>query len=281
MLKIENLNFRYGLKGKFYENLSLELEEGKIYGIIGRNGSGKTTLLKMISSLLVSYNGSITLDGEEAKKRSRSYLKKIFYLPEIIGKDDFKVKDLIMLGRCYENWNEEKFMEFIDREKINKNKKIKSFSKGWKKRIWFYYSIAVNPKVLILDEISEGIDVIAQKEVIKDILYYFNKEKIVLIASHHIEEFENILDEFIVIDNANILYKGSKDYVNQNFGWVRKDESEIIETKDILDERKIFDENYILVRNIKNYSEINFKSIDIATFLESTIKMNGDNSYEK
>ncbi|BDU50822.1 ATP-binding cassette domain-containing protein [Haliovirga abyssi] len=281
MLKIENLNFGYGFKKNMYENLSLELKKGKIYGILGRNGSGKTTLLKMISSLLVGYDGNIMLDGEEAKKRSRNYLKKIFYLPEVIEKDDFKVKDLIILGRCYENWNETKFLEFIEREKINKKKKIKSFSKGWKKRIWFYYSVAVNPKVLILDEVSEGIDIIAQKEVIRDILEYFNEEKIILIASHHIEEFENILDEFIVIDNGNILYKGEKDYVDQNFGWAKEEESKNIEAEDIINERKIFDEKYILVQNIKKYSDINFKNIDIATFLESIIKMKGDNNYEK
>jgi len=276
MLKIENLSFGYRKNKNIYENLSLELNSGKIYGMLGVNGSGKTTLLNIISTLLVNYKGTVALDDFESKKRNRKYLKEIFHLPEIIEKDNFKVKELIEMGKNYENWNEDKFLNFLKDEDVNINKKLKFFSKGWRKKIWFYYAISINPKVLILDEVSEGIDIISQNKIIKNILEYSNENKIVLIASHHIKEFEEMIDEIIIIDNGKILYKGEKGYIKENYGWIESTYSNEIDKENIVLEKDLLGEKFIVVKNIKKYSNVKHKNIDIATFFEVVIKLKGE-----
>ena len=163
MLEIKKMSLGYGLKKKIYTDFNLSLENGKIYGILGRNGGGKTTLLNIISTLLPGYEGSVKIDGMEAKERKMEYLQKIFVLPEIITEDKYSVTTLIAIGENYKNWDRNKFMELIGRDDMNEKTKIKALSKGQKKKLFFYWGIAINPDILILDEVTEGVDINSQK----------------------------------------------------------------------------------------------------------------------
>jgi ABC-2 type transport system ATP-binding protein len=274
MLEIKKMSFGYGLKKKIYTDFNLSLENGKIYGILGRNGGGKTTLLNIISTLLPGYEGSVKIDGMEAKERKMEYLQKIFVLPEIITEDKYSVTTLIAIGENYKNWDRNKFMELIGRDDMNEKTKIKALSKGQKKKLFFYWGIAINPDILILDEVTEGVDIISQKEIIKEIMEYRTQEKIVVLSSHHIEEFENIIEDFIIIEGGKMLEKCSRDEIDSKLGWIEATERDKIHENDILKSEIILSKEYLLV-NKKNYSELKFSNIDLATFLKLAIDKGG------
>lgn len=275
MINIKNMSFGYERKRNLYHNVSYEFEKGKIYGILGKNGSGKTTLLNIITSLLPNYNGSVNIEGIEANKRTRGYLQKVYYMPEIATGKNLRISDLAKLGRCYEKWDEEKFNYLINREGLDTTKRLQKFSKGWQKRIDFYLAISTNPEILILDEVTEGVDMLAQKDMIADILEYFDEEKTIIIASHHIEEIENIIDEFIIIDDGKFIFSGQKDYIDKNFGWIDNSSLDNIKEEDILMEKKILGIQYFLVKNKGKYTNIKFMNIDLATFLKIMIEKKG------
>lgn len=274
MLEIKKMSFGYGLKKKIYTDFNLSLENGKIYGILGRNGGGKTTLLNIISTLLPGYEGSVKIDGMEAKERKMEYLQKIFVLPEIITEDKYSVTTLIAIGENYKNWDRNKFMELIGRDDMNEKTKIKALSKGQKKKLFFYWGIAINPDILILDEVTEGVDIISQKEIIKEIIEYRTQEKIVVLSSHHIEEFENIIEDFIIIEGGQMLEKCSREEIDSKLGWIEATERDKIHENDILKSEIILSKEYLLV-NKKNYSELKFSNIDLATFLKLAIDKGG------
>ncbi len=274
MLEIKKMSFGYGLKKKIYTDFNLSLENGKIYGILGRNGGGKTTLLNIISTLLPGYEGSVKIDGMEAKERKMEYLQKIFVLPEIITEDKYSVTTLIAIGENYKNWDRNKFMELIGRDDMNEKTKIKALSKGQKKKLFFYWGIAINPDILILDEVTEGVDIISQKEIIKEIMEYRTQEKIVVLSSHHIEEFENIIEDFIIIEGGQMLEKCSREEIDSKLGWIEATERDKIHENDILKSEIILSKEYLLV-NKKNYSELTFSNIDLATFLKLAIDKGG------
>ncbi len=274
MLEIKKMSFGYGLKKKIYTDFNLSLENGKIYGILGRNGGGKTTLLNIISTLLPGYEGSVKISGMEAKERKMEYLQKIFVLPEIITEDKYSVTTLIVIGENYKNWDRNKFMELIGRDDMNEKTKIKALSKGQKKKLFFYWGIAINPDILILDEVTEGVDIISQKEIIKEIMEYRTQEKIVVLSSHHIEEFENIIEDFIIIEGGQMLEKCSREEIDSKLGWIEATERDKIHENDILKSEIILSKEYLLV-NKKNYSELTFSNIDLATFLKLAIDKGG------
>ncbi len=278
MIDVKNLKFGYKLfRNELFKGIDISFDSGKVYGILGKNGSGKTTFLNIISSLIVNYNGTVKLDNISSKKRNRDYLKNIFYLPEDNLDFSRKIKNLKYLGRTYPNWDEKKFFNIIKKENLKPEQNIKNLSKGWKKRVAFYFAISVDPEILLLDEVSEGIDIIAQKELIEYLLDYFNENKTVIISSHHIEEFEKIIDEFVILDDGKIVYKGEKEYVETNFGWTEIENRSRLNSDDILMEKSIFGKKFILTENRKKYKNIDFENIDLATFLKVMVNRGGKN----
>ena len=133
VLEIKNLNKSYGKK-QALTDVNLNLERGRIVGLLGPNGSGKTTMIKLINGLLTPNSGSITVDGNKIGKESRiavSYLPDKTYLPDWI-----KVNDIIkMFSDFYENFDPAKAMDMLSKLNINGNERLKTLSKGTKEKV--------------------------------------------------------------------------------------------------------------------------------------------------
>lgn len=276
MIKVRDLKFKYSSSKQLFDNMNLEFKSGKIYGLVGKNGSGKTTLLNILSGLIASYKGSVEIDGVSSKKRNREYLKKFFYIPENMFEFDYRLKDFITTGESYPEFDENKFKELISMEdELSLDKKFINLSKGWRKRVYIYYGLSLNTDILLLDEVSEGIDIIAQKQLIKYLLEYFDDDKIIIISSHHIEEFEKIIDEFVIVKDGKVLYKDQKDIIQSNYGIVEEDEKETIEKEDILKEEKSMGRKFYIIKNREKYKNIKVKNIDTKDFIEFIINNGG------
>lgn len=211
MITIDNLTFSYNKKEKLlFNDLSLHLEEGKIYGLLGKNGAGKTTLFKLISGLLFPFKGDIKIDEVSPGERNELLYNKIFYYPEKMNFPDMKVEEFIELYLpLYDNADKNIFFSLAEEMELPVNKKITQLSHGTAKKFYLAFALAANNQYLLLDEPTTGLDIPSKKDFRKFIAKNFNTEKTIIISSHQVKDFNMLLDEVIIIHNGKLIFKNS------------------------------------------------------------------------
>lgn len=221
MLESENIYFSVGDK-KILENVSIDIEKGKIISIIGPNGSGKTTLLRALSRNISPEKGVIYLDGKNIKKLKNKYVaKEMAILSQSYSTPkDVTVRELVYYGRyAHENWwrgrsNEDKEIVdwAIDRTGLGSfaNKKVINLSGGERQRAWIAMAIAQKPKVLLLDEPTTYLDISFQYEVL-ELVRGLNKEDGITVAMvlHDINQAANYSDVLVAIKDGSIYKTGN------------------------------------------------------------------------
>lgn len=185
--------------------LSLSINKGSIYGMLGSNGAGKTTLLKMLAGIYRSSSGTVKIDGEpvyenvELKQRVLFIPDALYFLPQST------IAQMAEFYRSfYVNWNEERFQKLQQVFKIEQKRKVHRLSKGMQRQVAFWLALSTMPDVLILDEPIDGLDPVMRQK-IKNLLFQDTAERqmTVIISSHNLREIEDICD------HVGIMHKGS------------------------------------------------------------------------
>lgn len=261
MLKVENVTKYYG-DLKAVDNLSFEVEDGCIFGLLGLNGAGKTTTFRMIMGLIDDYTGSITLDG---KKIDYSMTDRIGFLTEersLLTK--MTVVEQVKFYAILKNMKEEDIVKrldyYLDKFGISeyKYKKIKELSKGNQQKIQFITSIIHEPKLLILDEPFSGLDPINVELFKKEILELKEKGTSIIFSSHRMEHVELFCEKLVVLVKGKTVLNGylkdiKKEYKKKDvyiIGDVVKEDLEKIEG--VVKVRKEND-NYIVTISDEKY----------------------------
>lgn len=218
MITIEELQFGYKKNSDLlFSDLFLTLEEGKIYGLLGKNGAGKTTLFKLISGLLFANQGNIMVDDLNPIDRSEILYNKIFYYPEKMNFPDMTVNKFVeMFLDLYKNCEKELFYSLANEMELPINKKISQLSYGTSKKFFLAFALATNNKYLLLDEPTTGLDIPSKKDFRKFIAKNINKDKTVVISSHQVKDFNMLLDEVIIINNGKIVFKNSIEEIEKS-----------------------------------------------------------------
>ncbi len=207
---------KYGKK-QVLEAFNLNIPKGKIVGLLGPNGSGKTTMIKLLNGLTQCDKGNVFINGLKPSVKTKeivSYLPDRNYLNE-----DMTVKELLKLfSDFYKDFDINKAKEMIKNLNLEENEKIKSMSKGTKEKVGLILVMSRNAKLYILDEPIGGVDPASRAYIIKTILKNFNEDSTLLIATHLINEIENICDEVIIISKGEILLKGNVDEIREEKG---------------------------------------------------------------
>ncbi|GAA0101116.1 ABC transporter ATP-binding protein [Paraclostridium bifermentans] len=207
---------KYGKK-QVLEEFNLSIPKGKIVGLLGPNGSGKTTMIKLLNGLTQCDQGNILINGSKPSVKTKeivSYLPDRNYLNE-----DMTVKELLKLfSDFYKDFDINKAKEMIKNLNLEENEKIKSMSKGTKEKVGLILVMSRNAKLYILDEPIGGVDPASRAYIIKTILKNFNEDSTLLIATHLINEIENICDEVIIISKGKILLEGNVDEIREEKG---------------------------------------------------------------
>ncbi|EQK43122.1 ABC transporter family protein [[Clostridium] bifermentans ATCC 638] len=207
---------KYGKK-QVLEEFNLSIHKGKIVGLLGPNGSGKTTMIKLLNGLTQCDQGNILINGSKPSVKTKeivSYLPDRNYLNE-----DMTVKELLKLfSDFYKDFDINKAKEMIKNLNLEENEKLKSMSKGTKEKVGLILVMSRNAKLYILDEPIGGVDPASRAYIIKTILKNFNEDSTLLIATHLINEIENICDEVIIISKGKILLKGNVDEIREEKG---------------------------------------------------------------
>lgn len=209
---IKGLSKSYDGKKDALNSLDLVIPNG-MFGILGRNGSGKSTLMNIIATILQPSKGTVTINGIEIKN-SQKIRQMIGYLPQDFDfYPNMKVSEVLYYLGFLSKINQTDFDKYVDLilRKVNlidyKNKKIKSLSGGMKKRLGIAQAILHDPKVIIVDEPTAGLDP-EERVRIRNLLSDLAENKIVIISTHIVSDIESTCNRIAILDKGSLVYKG-------------------------------------------------------------------------
>ena len=208
-ISIKNLTKKYG-EQTVLNNITFEIGEGEVVGFLGPNGAGKTTTMKILAGALSYTNGQVNICGEEVSENPILTKSFVGYLPEQnpLYQDMYVKEYLLFVAETYGLGKEkyERVNELIDRVGLRPEfqKKIGQLSKGFRQRVGLAQALIPNPKVLILDEPTTGLDP-NQLEEIRALIREIGKDKTVLLSTHIMQEIKAICNRVIVINNGDIV----------------------------------------------------------------------------
>lgn len=216
MLECNNLVKKYMTKTAV-ENISLQVEKGKVYALLGPNGSGKTTLMKMIAGLVKPTSGDIVFKGGpigvESKKRIAYMSTEPFYYNYMTVKDVGKY-----YADFFEDFDKGRYEYLIDRMDLRMKDKAKTLSSGLAAKLKIAATLARKSDLYMLDEPLNGIDIIARERIITTILEVAREDASLLISSHLVDELEKIIDYAVFIKNGSIVVYGEAETLRVNRG---------------------------------------------------------------
>ena len=213
VIEISNLTKRYG-KNIVLNNVSLTIEENKIYGLLGRNGAGKTTLLNLINNRIFPSEGSITIDGENVIESDTATGKIYFMTEQDLYPQGLKVKELFKwTNEFYSNFDMDYALSLCNKFGLNTNKRFKELSTGYSSICKIIITLASSAEILIFDEPVLGLDANHRDLFYKELVAnYIDEPKTIILSTHIIEEVSEILEKVIIIKDGKVL--GDKEVDN-------------------------------------------------------------------
>lgn len=206
IIETKNLTKNYG-KNRGIENINISVSKGEIYGFIGPNGAGKSTTIKTLLNFIYPSDGSATIFGKDIIKESRTIKEEIGYVPsEVRYYDSVKVKDIIKYAQSFYPQTSNNDVEKICRElELDMEKKMDELSLGNKKKVAIAQALISKPKLLILDEPTNGLDPLMQKKLFNILVEEKKKGNTVFLSSHNLTEVQNLCDKVCVIKEGKIV----------------------------------------------------------------------------
>ena len=225
MITINDLGFTYGETGGLgsisldrkkghilptdryvLRNITMNLEEGCIYGLLGENGVGKTTFLTLLSGLKKPQLGEIDIDGHKPYDREPSFLADQYYLSDEVAAVNMKAMDYARnYGKFWENFDIGKFKEVMEVLENDTEQKMTRMSFGQLKKTYIAFALACNTKYLFMDEPTNGLDIPSKAQFRKAVTKYTREDSVILISTHQVRDLENIIDPIIILDRQDVL----------------------------------------------------------------------------
>ncbi|MBB1285154.1 ATP-binding cassette domain-containing protein [Flavisolibacter sp. BT320] len=206
MIRVQNLAFAYKKKPVF-TGLNLQFNAGHVYGLLGRNGTGKSSLLLNIAGLLRPKGGSIEVNGFNPFERQPSFLQDVFMVPEEFYLPDIPLPALIeYYAPLYPRFNNDRFKTYIHSFAIPEDSTLQNMSYGQKKKVLISFALATNARVLLMDEPTNGLDIISKSQFRKVLAEAMDDERCILISTHQVKDLENLIDHITVIDEGKVLF---------------------------------------------------------------------------
>jgi ABC-2 type transport system ATP-binding protein len=218
LISITGLNKSYGKK-HVVSDVSLSIHKGQIVGLVGPNGAGKTTCLQSLLGL-TDFEGDINVLGHHPRKNREKMLNDVAYISDvaILPKWLKVTQALSYMNDVHPNFDIEKARTFLAKTNIDMNDKVKALSKGMVTQLHLSLVLAVDAKVLVLDEPTLGLDILTRRQFYTHLLEdFYTEDKCILITTHQIEEIEHILTDVAFIKEGKIVIAESTEDIRERF----------------------------------------------------------------
>ena len=215
MIEINDLGFSYG-QNPVLKNISMKLNEGRIYGLLGENGVGKTTLLTLLCGLKKPQTGSIDIDGYNPYDRKPSFLADQYYLSDEVAAVNMKAIDYARnYGKFWEKFDMGKFLEIMKVFENDPEQKMNRMSCGQLKKTWISFALACNTRYIFMDEPTNGLDIPSKAQFRKAVTKYTSEDSTLVISTHQVRDLENIIDPIIILDRQDVLLNATVEEISE------------------------------------------------------------------
>lgn len=211
MIEVKNLSFSYGRKKqKVFDDFSLTLSEGAVYGLLGKNGTGKSTLLYLMTGLLRPQGGKVFYKGIDVSLRYPLTLQDMFLVPEEFMLPSVSLRQYVKLNApFYPRFSQEQLNACLRDFDMNEDIHLGELSMGQKKKAYVCFALATNTSLLVMDEPSNGLDIPSKSQFRKVIASGMTDEKSVIISTHQVRDIDSLLDHVVIIDGTRVLLNAS------------------------------------------------------------------------
>lgn len=282
MIKLTGVKKHYG---NFNLNCTIQVEKGRVTGLVGRNGSGKSTIFKAILNLINIEDGTVEVFPNGGYENSLAKKQDIGVFLNYSGFSESLTINKIanIMEPMYSQFDKAKFIQQCTNSNLPLNKKIKTFSTGMKTKLKILIATSYDAKLLLLDEPTTGLDVIARDEILHMLrTFMLTGEKSILISSHIAEDLESICDDIYMIDDGKIIFHEDTVNLLDQYGILKLNNQQFMSIdKEYL--MKINRENYgfICLTKEKQYYQENYKNIVIEKCsIDMLMRMMTGNSIE-
>ena len=252
IISARGLSKRYG-RTVAVDHIDLDIPPGRIVGLIGPNGAGKTTALKAILGL-ATFEGELSVLGKDPSRDRAALMEDVCFIADVAVLPRWiRVWQLIdVTERIHPGFSRDKCMEYLALTKITPDNKVKQLSKGMVAQLHLALVMAIDARLLVLDEPTLGLDILYRKQFYTSLLNdYFDEERTILITTHQVEEIEHILTDLIFIQDGKIALEATMEEVEEKYTelMVRPEMADEARKLSPLYERELFGRHIFLYEN--------------------------------
>ncbi len=249
VVQANGLSKRYG-NTVALDNVNLDIQPGRIVGLVGPNGAGKTTALKAILGL-AEFDGRLSVLGLDPRTHRTELMQQVCFIADVAVLPRWlRVGDAVdFVGGVHPRFSREKCEKLLARTKIKPTQRVRELSKGMIVQLHLALVMAIDAKLLVLDEPTLGLDILYRKEFYNNLLGdYFDEQKTILVTTHQIEEIEHILTDLLFIKEGRIVLDATMENVSERFAevMVNPDKADAARALKPLYERQIFGKSIFL-----------------------------------
>lgn len=268
MIKAEHLSFGYGRNKQVFNDFNLEIEEGKIVGLLGKNGTGKSTLLYIICGLLKPSHGNVTIKGIDIKRRLPQTLSDIYLIPEEFDLPNLSMKQFVKLNSgFYPNFSNETLNTCLTDFDLGMDINLGELSMGQKKKAYMCFALATNTSLLLMDEPTNGLDIPSKSQFRKVIASGMTDEKTIIISTHQVRDIDRLLDHITIIDGNAVLMNNSIKDITDRLYFAEQGMNEPVE-RALFVQPSVYGNSVIMENKFGEESPVNLEVLFNATLAE-------------
>jgi ABC-2 type transport system ATP-binding protein len=282
MLEINDLSFGYTRKALLFKELDLVLEDGHVYGLLGKNGAGKSTLLKNMTGLVFPLKGQCRVNGINVSDRPVAVLEDIFFIAEeIYLPSQTPVEFVKNTAGFYPKFDKKNFYNYLELLEVDQHGNMSRQSYGQQKKAMIAFGLATNTNLMIMDEPTNGLDIPSKVQFRKLIASVQTENRCIVISTHQVRDLESLIDTMLVLHNGEILVNKSLDEVGEklSFGIY----SNTAEISALYQEENIRGKNVIMQNTAMDFSKVDIELLfnGIISGNQSLLKILNASGYEQ
>ncbi len=262
MIEVKNLTFGYSRKKPpVLKDFSIDIERGKVSGLLGRNGAGKSTLLYLIAGLLTPRNGEVLFNGENTRLRLPQTLQEIFIVPEEFDLPSIPLMEYVETNAAlYPRFSIDDLTRYLKMFDMETTLNLGALSMGQKKKAHMAFALATNTSLLLMDEPTNGLDIPGKSQFRKFIASGMNDDRNIIISTHQVRDIDQLLDHIIIINDNEVLLNHSTGEITEKLRFVNTDDPTVAANA-LHAQFSMYGNSVVLPNDDNSDSELNLESL--------------------